>query len=103
MSMNDEEPLTIRVAPIKTEEEIARLYRDWYGHPIWDLENTEGFEAHHERLLQMRLEQEARWKAAREQREAERRRLIQEYASNHKCSREHGRPSRDSLRTSPTG
>ena len=42
----------------RTAEEIQELKLDWHGDPCWDIEDTEGFEAHHEELLQYRLEVE---------------------------------------------
>jgi len=84
MSTSSENSLPV----IKTEEEIMSLFHQWCEDPIWDLESTEGFEAHHERLLQMRLEQDARWKAVQQQRAARRRELISAFSRNKKCSLE---------------
>lgn len=36
----------------KTRREIDDLKNDWLADPIWDLETTEGFEAHHAELLE---------------------------------------------------
>lgn len=44
-----------------TQQEIQDLKHDWWADPIWDLEETEGFEDHREELLAYRLECEAAW------------------------------------------
>lgn len=36
---------------MKTEEEIRALKANWQADPIWDIEDTEGFEEHREELL----------------------------------------------------
>lgn len=50
----------------RTEAELERLKRQWCDDACWDIERTEGFEAHHDELLAYRLEKEAEWGAARE-------------------------------------
>ena len=55
----------------RTAEEIRELKSGWRDDPIWDIEETEGFEAHHEELLKYRLEVE------REAKERRRRELKQ--------------------------
>ena len=45
------------------EERIQDLIRQWERDPIWDLEETPGFEAHRDRLLDHRMETEKRWHA----------------------------------------
>jgi hypothetical protein len=42
--------------PRRTPEEIRELKSQWLADPIWDIETTEGFEAHHEDLLAYRLD-----------------------------------------------
>ncbi len=54
---------------MKTRRDIEQLKAGWLRDPIWDLEGTEGFEAHHDELLQFRLTTEARWTAAADERE----------------------------------
>lgn len=49
---------------MKTEEEISKLKSDWYQDPIWDIENTEGFEEHKSELLSYRRQCEAGWEKA---------------------------------------
>ncbi len=44
----------------KTREEIEALKKDWLKDPCWDIEATEGFEAHHDELYIYRLEQEVK-------------------------------------------
>lgn len=46
----------------KTQKEIEALKANWRHDPIWDIEDTEGFEAHYEELKAYRLEKEAAWK-----------------------------------------
>jgi hypothetical protein len=53
---------------IRTAEEVQELCRNWRGDPCWDLETTEGFEAHAPELLEYRLEWESRWTRQREAR-----------------------------------
>lgn len=42
----------------KTRAEIEALKANWLGDPCWDIEETEGFEAHRSELYTFRLEQE---------------------------------------------
>lgn len=53
---------------IRTAEEIADLKRGWRCDPCWDIETTEGFEAHREELTAYRLQIEAQWKKRDEDR-----------------------------------
>lgn len=50
---------------VKTAEDIERLKRSWERDPIWDIEDTEGFEDHREELLAFRKECESRWSGER--------------------------------------
>jgi hypothetical protein len=45
----------------RTFEDVKRLKDDWEKDPIFDLEETEGFEAHRDELLQHRIEKQRRW------------------------------------------
>ena len=48
----------------RTEQEIAALKDEWLSDPCWDIENTEGFELHHDELKRWSLEkkaEESRW------------------------------------------
>lgn len=47
---------------------INKLKADWQRDPAWDIEDTPGFEAHHDELLAFRHAKEAEWKAEREAR-----------------------------------
>jgi hypothetical protein len=47
---------------MKTREEIDGLKSAWRHDPIWDIECTEGFEAHYDELLEYRREVEQVWK-----------------------------------------
>ena len=43
----------------RTKDEICRLKTNWCSDPCWDIEETEGFEAHYDELLAYRKEIEA--------------------------------------------
>lgn len=55
---------------MKTRKDIEVLKANWLRDPCWDVEGTEGFEAHHDELLAFRHGTEARWQAAKAAREA---------------------------------
>lgn len=48
-----------QVLNMKTPQEIEDLKASWKRDPCWDIENTEGFEAHHDELLAFRKNHEA--------------------------------------------
>ncbi len=50
---------------IATRHQIEDLKRSWTDDPCWDLEETEGFEAHREELLEHSLKMSAHWHAER--------------------------------------
>ena len=52
----------------RTAEEIEALKTNWRDDPIWDIEDTEGFELHRDELVAYRLEWEVHWKLQRERR-----------------------------------
>lgn len=54
---------------MKTRRDIEQLKAAWQRDPLWDLEGTEGFEAHEDELRQFRLTVEERWRAAADERE----------------------------------
>lgn len=45
----------------KTKEEIELIKLDWLSDPIWDLEDTEGFESHKEELLAFSISSKKKW------------------------------------------
>ena len=45
----------------KTREEIEALKRSWHIDPCWDIEDTEGFEAHKEELWSYHNECRQKW------------------------------------------
>lgn len=45
----------------KSFYEVRELKANWKSDPIWDIEDTEGFEEHKQELLTYRLEMEALW------------------------------------------
>lgn len=49
-----------------TDEDVAALKANWIADDCWDIENTEGFEAYHDELLDFRRKIEKVWKDARE-------------------------------------
>ncbi len=58
---------------MKTLAEVEALKREWAADPIWDIEDTEGFEEYRDELLTFRQQKEKEW-------EEERRKEIIEYA-----------------------
>jgi len=60
----------------KTQEEIQALKDSWVKDPCWDIEDTEGFEEHHQELLNFHQEVDAEWIKKEEQRIAERARVV---------------------------
>jgi len=55
--------LTIVTPTVRTAAEIEALQANWASDPCWDIEDTEGFEAHHAELLAYRLAYEERIEA----------------------------------------
>ena len=47
----------------RTAQEIADLKASWLRDPCWDIETTEGFEAHANELLAYRVMMEDKWQA----------------------------------------
>lgn len=52
---------------MKTIEEIADLKSQWSSDPHWDIEETDGFEAHYNELLAYRRQKELEWLQKAEQ------------------------------------
>jgi hypothetical protein len=46
-----------------TRKQIEELKAQWVADDCWDIEDTEGFEAHRDELLAFRKEMEAKWEA----------------------------------------
>lgn len=46
---------------IPTLDEVLELKKDWESDPIWDIEDTEGFEYYRQHLLEFRKNREAAW------------------------------------------
>ena len=42
--------MTVEATPVPSREEVEDLKRQWYRDPAWDIEETEGFEAHRDEL-----------------------------------------------------
>lgn len=59
---------------MKSQEEIEALKRSWHRDPIWDIEETEGFEDHREELKAYREQLDAEYE------KKERTRLIEKSA-----------------------
>ena len=53
---------------MKTEAEIRDLKAQWLADPIWDIEKTEGFEAHETELRRFSDDAHARWEKERQER-----------------------------------
>jgi tRNA U55 pseudouridine synthase TruB len=55
----------IRAATIRTKEEIKQLKDGWVRDPCWDIEYTEGFEAHEQELREFSKKQHKVWEVSR--------------------------------------
>ncbi len=61
----------------KTNEEIEALKENWKRDPIWDIEDTEGFQDHRMELIEYRMQMQAEWITQEEERIEERARVIE--------------------------
>jgi len=50
--------VSFHIPAARTAVELDELKRSWNEDPCWDIEETEGFEAHRSELLNYRLERE---------------------------------------------
>lgn len=50
---------------MKSKEEILELKNAWRNDPVWDIEDTEGFEEHYDELLAYRKRVEQKWEDQR--------------------------------------
>ena len=48
-----------------TLAEIVALKNSWLDDPCWNIEETEGFEAHYDQLLAFRKDWESKWEQSR--------------------------------------
>ena len=55
---------------MKTRHQVELLKAKWIEDPLWDIEDTQGFEDQHDELKQFRQAMQARWKAAEQAHEA---------------------------------
>ena len=62
---------------IRSADDIQSLKKDWANDPCWDIEDSEGFEAHYDELKAYRLEMEAKWSAEYEARKQKENELLQ--------------------------
>jgi 6-pyruvoyltetrahydropterin/6-carboxytetrahydropterin synthase len=46
---------------MKSREDIEHLKQNWAGDPIWDIDDTEGFEEHRAELVEFRDKMKAEW------------------------------------------
>ena len=53
---------------MKTREEVEKLKKNWRYDPIWDIEETEGFEEYKDELLAYGLECKREWEERRQKR-----------------------------------
>lgn len=58
----------------RTIEELEKLKCEWEKDPIWDIEDTEGFEEHTLELTEFRLRCEQKWARRYQEEETERER-----------------------------
>lgn len=63
---------------IRTTEEIEQLKKNWMADPCWDIEDTEGFEAHNNELFAWRKEYEAKIEKEWQEREESRAAIVRE-------------------------
>lgn len=64
-------------APVKrSPEDLINLKNEWCADPYWDLEDSPGFEAHHDELQAFSQELDARWDAENHARLEERANLL---------------------------
>jgi hypothetical protein len=64
---------------MKTEKELDDLKANWRHDPCWDIDETEGFEAHTEELKAYKAEMTQQW-------DNERKQIIKDKARRLKCS-----------------
>ena len=50
---------------MKNREEVEQLKQEWYSDPMWDIEDTEGFEEYKTELTQYRMFCEFNWEQNR--------------------------------------
>ncbi|MCC3159721.1 hypothetical protein LJ737_20940 [Hymenobacter sp. 15J16-1T3B] len=55
--------MSTEAAQQRTPEEIENLKDSWASDPCWDIEDTEGFEAHYEELKAFHEQKRAYWDA----------------------------------------
>jgi hypothetical protein len=72
-------------SPVRTPEEIEALKRNWLSDPCWDIEHTDGFEAHQEELAAFRNDWQAKWDAKYE---AQRKEKLATLTARYCCSAE---------------
>jgi hypothetical protein len=60
----------------KIPDEIQALKDGWVKDPCWDIEDTEGFEAHHDELLEFHKAQDLLWKAKQSMQQNHRREKV---------------------------
>lgn len=60
-----------------TQQDIEDLKESWKKDPIWDIEDTDGFQEHHDELLKFREDTEIDWQLEEEERIAKRARVIE--------------------------
>lgn len=69
-----------------TREDVEKLKAGWAEDPMWDLEDTEGFEAYHDELKAFSDAKKAEWEARREEQERKHAVDIQKKADRLECS-----------------
>lgn len=64
--IRDELRLTSARPMLRTDADIEHLKRSWLADPCWDIEDTEGFEAHRHELTAFRFRNELEWRKQQE-------------------------------------
>lgn len=72
MQADDDEPepepaVRAQTPPQRTAAELENLQAQWEADPCWDIEETEGFEAHYDELFDYRKQKSAEWERARQE------------------------------------
>ena len=72
--------------PLVTRDDVEKLKANWEGDPIWDLEDTEGYQAYRDELKAFSEAKHAEWQAHREERERRRAAMVTVCADKLGCS-----------------
>lgn len=62
----------------RTEEELTELRQSWKNDPCWDIESTEGFEAHRDELKAFSDQCNSEWRLQAERRKEKEEKMLNE-------------------------